>query len=118
MELEALDPVVEEPGFWIRFHGNVMKQARDELASRRVAGDLSIAEDVFQWRKPLVPLTLLAAALAGNFVMGHEEPGPLASPVALEDALVEDLAGDPIPTFLSRVTELDEVAFLTSSGGY
>ncbi len=118
LQLELLDPGSEDPGFWIRFHGRVVAQARDELARRRMAVEWSIAEVVFQWRKTLVPVTLLAATLAGIFVLGREEPLPLFSPIALEEALLEDLAGDPIPTVLGRAAELDEVAFLTGAGGF
>jgi hypothetical protein len=118
LQLELLDPGSEDPGFWIRFHGRVVAQARDELARRRMAVEWSIAEVVFQWRKTLVPVTLLAATLAGIFVLGKEEPLPLFSPIALEEALMEDWAGDPIPTVLGRAAELDEVAFLTSAGGF
>jgi len=117
-QLEPLDPGSEDPGFWIRFHGRVMAQARDELARRQMAGEWSIAEVVFQWRKILVPVTLLAATLAGIFVVGQEEPVPPLSPIALEEALVEGLAGESIPTVLGRTAELDEVAFLTSAGGF
>ena len=118
LPLDPLDPGSHDPGFWLRFHGRVMAQAMDELARRRMAGEWSIAEVVFQWRKTLVPVTLLAATLAGIFVLGHEEPGPSVSLIALEDVLVEDLAGDPIPTVLQREVELDEVAFLTGTGGF
>jgi hypothetical protein len=118
IDLEALDPGAREPGFWIRFHGRVMDAAGDELARRRMVGDLSVAGVVFHWRKRLVPLTLLAATVAGIFVMRHEEPVSAVAPVALEEVLTEDLTGDPIPTFLSRETELEEVAFLTAAGGF
>ncbi len=116
--LEPLDPGSEDPGFWIRFHGRVMAQARDELARRQMAGEWNLTEVVFQWRKTLVPITLLAATLAGIFVLGHEEPEPFLSPIALEEALMEDLVGDPIPTVLGREAQLDEVAFLTGAGGF
>ena len=116
--LEPLDPGSEDPGFWIRFHGRVMAHARNELARRQMAGEWSITEVVFQWRKTLVPVTLLAATLAGIFVLGHEEPELPLSPIALEEALMEDLAGDPIPTVLGREAQLDEVAFLTGVGGF
>ena len=104
--------------FWIRFHGRVMSQAREELARRRIAAELTIPEGVFQWRRTLVPLTLLAASLAGIFVMDHEEPTAAAPILALEEALTDDLGGDPIPTILGRTVELDEVAFLTAAGGF
>jgi hypothetical protein len=116
LRLESLDPGSEDPGFWIRVHGRVMAQSRDELARRRMAGEWSIAEVVFQWRKTLVPVTLLAATMAGIFVLGHEEPVSTLSPIALEEALMEGLDGDPIPTILGRTAELDEVAFLTGAG--
>lgn len=118
LQLDALDPGYQDPGFWIRFHGRVMAQAGDEMARRQIAGEWSIAEVVFQWRKGLVPVTLLAAAIAGIFVAGHEEPAPPLSPVALEEALMEGVTGDPIPTVLGRTVELDEIAFLTAAGGF
>ena len=118
LNLEPLDPGSNDPGFWIRFHGSVMGRARDELARRRMTQELSIPEVVFQWRKPLVPLSLLAAALAGIFVLAHEEPGPVMAPIALEEALIEGVDGDPIPTVLGRTAELDETAFLASGGGF
>jgi len=118
LDLSPLDPESRDAGFWLRFHGRVLEQARDELARRRMTEGLTVAEVVFQWRKPLVPLTLLAASLAGVFVYGHEEPAPDLSPVAYSEALVEDLEGDPIPTVLERVVELDEGMFLASAGGF
>jgi hypothetical protein len=118
LSLEPLDPGSVDPGFWLRFHRSVMARASEELARRRMTPELSIPEVVFQWRKPLVPLALLAATLAGIFVLGHEEPGPVLSPVALEEALVDGLEGDPIPTVLATTAELDETAFLASRGGY
>ena len=117
-KLDSLDPGFEDPGFWLRYHGQVMVLARDELARRRMAGEWSIPEVVFQWRKTLVPLTLLAAALSGVFLIGNEEPTSALSPVAMEEALIDGLAGDPIPTVLGRAAELEEVAFLTAAGGF
>lgn len=118
LNLDPLDPVSRDPGFWLRFHGRVMARVEDELARRRMIGEWSVPGVVFQWRKALVPLTLLAAALAGIFLMGHGEPGVPLSPVALEDVLIEGVPGDPIPTVLGRSPELEEVAFLTSAGGF
>ncbi len=116
LHLGSLDPGSGDPGYWLRFHRRVMARAGDELARRRLAGEWTIAEVVFQWRKTLVPVALLAATLAGIFVLGHEEPAPALSPIALEEALMEGLVGDPIPTVLGRTAELDEVAFLTGAG--
>ena len=118
VDLQPLDPGFTDPGFWIRFHGRVVTQARDELARRRMTQDLSFPEVVFRWRKSLVPLALLAATLAGIVAVSQEDPGQLLAPVALEEALIQDLVGDPIPVVLGRTAELDETAFLTAAGGF
>jgi hypothetical protein len=118
LNLESLDPGSRDPGFWIRFHGKVMSQAREELARRRMTAEWTIPEVVFQWRRTLIPFALLAATLAGIFVMGHEGQTDALSPVALEEAVLEGVEGDPIPTFLGRTAELEEVAFLTGAGGF
>jgi hypothetical protein len=39
-------------------------------------------------------------------------------PVAVEEALIQDLEREPIPAFLGREPELEEVAFLASVGGF
>ena len=118
MNLEPLDPAAADPGFWIRFHGRVMARARDELARRQAEAEWGVADVVFRWRKALVPISLLAAALAGIVLLEHEEPAPSLTPVALEQALTESLDGDPIPSVLARTAELDEVAFLNAAGGF
>jgi len=118
LDLEPLDPESREAGYWVRFHHQVMASARPELARRRAAETLSVPEVVFQWRKTLVPVSLLAAALAGIVLMNHQEQRIQFSPVAVEDALVEGLPGDPIPTVLGRDADLDEVAFLAAAGGF
>lgn len=116
--LDSLDPGVSDPGFWVRFHSRVMDESRGELARRQLAGDLGIAEVVFAWRKTLVPMSLMAAALAAMLLVSHHEPTTMAAlpPLAVEEALVEDLTVDPIPTVLGREAELDEVAFLSFPG--
>ncbi len=112
--LKQLDPGDRDPGFWVRFHARVMDGSRGELARRRMEGELSIAEVVFAWRRALVPTALLAAALAGILLLSQGPPPVQSQSVALEDALVEDIGWDPIPTVLARETELDEVAFVST----
>jgi hypothetical protein len=116
--LEPLDPGFHDPGYWVRFHGTVLSRAQGELSRRRQAVHWSVPEVVFQWRRTLVPLTLLAAGLAGLFLVGQDDRQGQATPVALEEALVEGLPGEPIPTVLERTADLDEVAFLTEAGGF
>jgi len=88
--LEILDPGFRDPGFWLRFHTRVMGEAQTELARRRMAGDLSVVDVLFAWRRAVVPMALLAAALAGILLIGHE-PQPPEQLVALEEVLAEDL---------------------------
>ncbi len=90
LALDSLDPASKDPGFWLRFHHRVMADAQGELARRRMVGELSVVDVVFAWRKTLVPMALLAAALAGILLMAHQ-PGPAVQVVALEDVLTEDL---------------------------
>ena len=113
--LESLDPEATNPGFWIRFHSRVMQKAAGELARRRET-ELGIAEVVFAWRRILVPVTLLAAALAGVLLATQRDVGYVVMPLTLEDALVLDAGGDPLPAAWGGEPELDEVAFLTMSG--
>ena len=117
--LESLDPGTQDPGFWVRFHARVLDQAQMELARRRVNGDLTFADVVFAWRRALVPMALLAAALAGVFLMSQKEPvEPFAEALALEEALLEGLEGEAIPAILGQEMELEEMVFLTSLGGF
>ncbi len=116
--LESLDPGTQSPGFWVRFHARALDQAQMELARRRVNGDLTFADVVFAWRRALVPTALLAAALAGVFLMSHEEPAAPLAPLALEEALLEGLEGETIPVILGQERELEELAFFSSLGGF
>lgn len=92
LNLTSLDPAKEDPGFWIRLHSRVMADAREELARRRMTGELSVIDVVFSWRRTLVPLALMAAAVAGLLLAGGgsgpEEPVQM---VAVEEVLTEDL---------------------------
>jgi len=117
VSLEPLDPGVRSPGFWIRFHSRVMEQAAGELERRRREVELGIAEVVFAWRRTLVPVTLLAAALAGVLLATGRDAGLGVMPMSLEEALVLDAVGEPLPTLWVQEPELDEVAFLTMGGG-
>ena len=116
--LEVLDPGASDPRFWARFHARVMEQARPELGRRQAQANLTIPEVVFSWRRTLVPVALMAAALAGIFLLGQGEASAPLSPIALEEALTQDLVLEPIPSVLGRVDELDEAAFLYLVGGF
>ncbi len=114
--LDPIDPGTRIDGFWIRFHAGVMDRAAPELARRRREVELGFAEVVFAWRRALVPLSLLAAALAGVLLLSPKASTDPPLPMVLEEALMLDLGSDPIPAVLAREAQLDEVAFLTMSG--
>jgi hypothetical protein len=117
LSLEPLDPGHRDPGFWIRFHQRVMADAQKELARRRMAGGLSVVEVVFSWRKTVVPLALMAAALAGLLLLGpaREEP---AQVVALEEVLTEDLNLLSTSGVLSGEKSLGEGVLAGLEGGF
>lgn len=117
VRLDPLDPGTGDPGFWIRFHSGVMERASGELARRRHETELGVAEVVFAWRRALVPLALMAAALSGILLVdAARDSGAAAPPMALEEALTLGLPGDPVPALTNGAVDLDEVAFLTMAG--
>ena len=115
--LEFLDPGSRDPGFWLRFHRRVMREAEVELARRTMAGDPSVADVLFAWRRALVPLALLAAAMAGVLILGHE-PQPPVQLVALEEVLAEDLNLLPIRSVLSGEGGSPEALFAVAEEGF
>lgn len=119
LELGPLDPGYRDPGFWVRFHSRVMARAQDELDRRRMARELGIADTVFAWRGFLVPVTLLAAALAGIFLMGggstREEPIQV---MALEEFMTEDLNLFSHSGVLSPEGRVTRGVFASTEGGF
>ena len=113
--LEALDPGSRDPGFWLRFHNRVMDRARVELSRRRMAAELSVVDVVFAWRRALVPMALLAAAMAGILLMSHEPEEPVQL-VALEDVLTEGLNLLPTTAVLSGETTVQQALFAAEDG--
>ena len=115
--LESLDPGSRDPGFWLRFHNRVMNHARSELSRRRMVAELSVVDVVFAWRRALVPMALLAAALAGILVVSHE-PRPPVQLVALEEVLTEGLYLLPTLAVLSGETSAPEGLFAVAEGEF
>lgn len=115
--LEALDPGSRDPGFWLRFHNRVMDRARAELSRRRMAAELSVVDVVFAWRRALVPMALLAAAMAGILLMSHKPEEPVQL-VALEDVLTEGLNLLPTTAVLSGETTVQQALFAAVEGGF
>jgi len=115
--LGILDPGSRDPGFWLRFHSRVMGEAQSELARRKMADDLSVVDVLFAWRRALVPMALLAAALAGILIIGHE-PQPPVQLVALEEVLAEDLNLLPIHSVLSGEGGSQAALFAMAEEGF
>lgn len=115
--LKALDPGSRDPGFWLRFHSRVMNQARGELSRRRMAAELSVVDVVFAWRKALVPMALLAAAMAGILMMTRE-PLPPPQLVALEDVLTEGLNLLPTADVLEGELTVQLALFAAAEGEF
>ncbi len=116
--LRHLDPGSRDPSFWPRFHSRVMGNAREELARRRMTADVTILDVVFAWRRALVPVALLAAAWAGILLFSHDPESP-AAPVALEQALIQDLTDATIPVVLEQGGEgALQGVLLTAAGGF
>ena len=115
--LDSLDPGFRNPGFWLRFHGRVMGVAQMELARRRMVGELSVVDVVFAWRKAVVPLALLAAALAGILIIGNGPEAPIQM-VALEEVLTQDLNLLTTSGVLSGEASTAEAIFTMAEGGF
>ena len=116
-QLESLDPGSRDPGFWLRFHTRVMGKAQAELARRRMVGELSVVDVVFAWRRAVVPISLLAAALAGILILGYQPQVPVQI-VALEEALTEDLNLLPIPAVILGEGPMQSGFFAVAEGGF
>ena len=115
--LESLDPGSRDPGFWLRFHRRVMREAEAELARRTMAGDPSVADVLFAWRRALVPMALLAAALAGILIAGYE-PQQQVQLVALEEVFSADLNLQPIHSVLNGEGSFQDPLFAVVEGGF
>jgi len=117
IQLESLDPRSKDAGFWLRFHGRVMDAAQAELGRRRMAGDLSVVDVVFAWRRALIPMTLLAAALAG-ILMVKPAPDEPVRMVAVEEVLTEDLNLFTTAGVLGGEGTLQASFFAATEGGF
>ena len=117
ISLDSLDPGFRNPGFWLRFHSRVMGAAQMELARRRMVGELSVVDVVFAWRRAVVPLALLAAALAGILIIGNGPEAPIQM-VALEEVLTQDLNLLTTSGVLSGEASTTEALFTMAEGGF
>ena len=98
--LEALDPSVLDPNYWLRFRDWVVRRAGAELARRRLVASLTVGDVLTHWARAVVPTAVLAAAVAGVVLLrgGSSSAQPV---VDVEEGLVSGVEGESIPATLS-----------------
>ncbi|HIF22661.1 MAG TPA: hypothetical protein EYQ27_12345 [Gemmatimonadetes bacterium] len=111
--LRLVDPVSQDPNYWFRFRSWVVSNAAAELARRRLMHELTVADVMSSWARAVVPTAALAAALAGLLLI--RGPGlPTPQSVGVEELLVSEVEGEPIPTALAPATS-GAVAFASET---
>ena len=110
--LRLVDPASSDPNYWLGFQSWVLKSAGPELVRRRLMADLSVGDVLTAWSRTLVPMALLAASLAGLFVM-RSATAPRPAPLALgvEELLVVGIDDETIPVALENDESAAAVAF-------
>ena len=98
--LAPIDPGRADDIYWPRFHRTVMARARDELARRRAAAELTISQLVSSWGRTLVPTAAAAAVAGGFFLVRPPAPHVDAGVIAVEEELVQGIEGPTIPEVL------------------
>lgn len=108
--LEALDPAIGDPNYWLRFRHWVLRNAAPELARRRLMAELTVGEVMTSWARAVVPTAVLAAALAGILLVRGEMSSSQA-PVSVEVLLEAEFEGLTIPADLTLPEPGAAVAF-------
>lgn len=90
--LRAFDPGEGDAGYWTRFEGWVLSSASMELARRRRLASMTIGDVLVGWARALVPTAMVAAALAGLFLVRSSGADALP-PLGLEEILASELQG-------------------------
>ena len=104
--MAALDPGHTDQTYWPRFHRSVMGQALAELGRRRVIANLTVSQIMHSWARTVLPTAAAAAAVAAFVLLRPAtEVQAARGVIAVEEALMEGLDGQPIPEALG-----DEVA--------
>ncbi len=111
--LRLVDPASQDPNYWFRFRSWVVSNAAAELLRRRLMHELTVADVMSSWARAVVPTAALAAALAGLLlVRGPDLPTPQS--VGVEELLLSEVEGEPIPTALAPATS-GAVAFASET---
>jgi hypothetical protein len=108
--LTAFDPAARDPGYWLRFRSWVMTGAARELARRRFVAQMTIGDVVQSWARALVPTAVLTAVIAGLVLMHGGLLAP-PRPISVEELLVSEIDGEPLPVMLEPGRAPDAVTF-------
>lgn len=96
----VLDPAADDPNYWFRFRGWVASGAAAELSRRRRMVEITVADVLTAWARPLLPTAALAAAVAGIVLLRSGE-APVERLVAVEELLVSEMSAERARILLS-----------------
>jgi hypothetical protein len=98
--LTTLDPERMDSGYWQRFHRWAMNSAGAELVRRRRGADASVSGVMLSWWRTLVPTAVVAAILAGFFLL--RDGTPLQQPLvymSVDELILDGIDVPVMPAF-------------------
>jgi len=108
----VLDPSQDDPGYWFRFRGWIMKEAADELARRRLSVDLTVADLLESWSRTVIPVAMVAAIAAIVLMRSSPDNDPkVFVGIGVEELLVREIPAQTQPVLLSPNAAEGIVAF-------
>ena len=111
-QLRVLDPSQDDPSYWFRFRGWVMKEAEGELARRRMSVDLTVEDLLESWSRTVIPVAMAAAIAAIALIRSSPDDDPkVFMAVGVEELLVREIPAQTQPVLLSPNAAEGIVAF-------
>ena len=111
-QLRVLDPSQDDPSYWFRFRGWVMKEAEGELVRRRMSVDLTVEDLLESWSRTVIPVAMAAAIAAIALIRSSPDEAPeLFMAVGVEELLVREIPAQTQPVLLSPNAAEGIVAF-------
>ena len=111
-QLRVLDPSQDDPSYWFRFRGWVMKEAEGELVRRRMSVDLTVEDLLESWSRTVIPVAMAAAIAAIALIRSSPDDAPeLFMAVGVEELLVREIPAQTQPVLLSPNAAEGIVAF-------
>jgi hypothetical protein len=107
--LAVLDPASGDPNYWLRFRWWVMSGAAAELARRRQAARLTVADVVESWARALLPTAALVAAVAGMLLLRADQSTTDFPPIVGEELLLSEVEGNAVPIDVSAMSFAAEI---------